>query len=83
MRKLFKLAGLLAVTGLLVSCSNEKTTANYQVIPLPQEITAEPGGEFVLNSGTEIIYPEGNEKMQRNAQYLAEYLKKLPVQITR
>ena len=76
MRKLFKLAGLLAVTGLLVSCSNEKTTANYQVIPLPQEITAEPGGEFVLNSGTEIIYPEGNEKMQRNAQYLAEYLKK-------
>lgn len=76
MRKLFKLAGLLAMTGILVSCSNEKTTANYQVIPLPQEITAESGDEFVLNNGTEIVYPGGNEKMQRNAQYLAEYLKK-------
>ena len=76
MRKLFKLAGLLAMTGILVSCSNEKTTANYRVIPLPQEITAESGDEFVLNNGTEIVYPGGNEKMQRNAQYLAEYLKK-------
>lgn len=76
MKKLFKLAGLLAMTGLLVSCSSNKTTANYQVIPLPQEITAAPDGEFVLSSGVKIIYPEGNDMMKRNAQYLAEYLKK-------
>lgn len=76
MRKLFKLAGLLAMTGLLASCSGEKTTANYQVIPLPQEISTAADGEFVLSSGVKIVYPKDNESMMRNAQYLAEYLKK-------
>ena len=30
---------------------------------------------FILKSGVKILYPEGNEKMQRNAQFLADYLK--------
>lgn len=76
MKRLFKLAGLLAMTGLLFSCQNEKTTANYQVIPLPQEITTAPDGEFTLSSGVKIVYPEGNEMMARNAAFLADYLKK-------
>lgn len=76
MKKLFKLTGLLAMAGLLASCNNEKTAANYQVIPLPQEITVAPSGEFTLSNGVKILYPEGNEMMQRNAGYLADYLKK-------
>ncbi|MCD8182765.1 MAG: glycoside hydrolase family 20 protein [Bacteroides sp.] len=76
MKRLFKLAGLLAMTGLLFSCQNEKTTANYQVIPLSQEITTAPDGEFTLSSGVKIVYPEGNEMMARNAAFLADYLKK-------
>ena len=32
-------------------------------------------GEFAINNGTQILYPENNEKMQRNAQFLAGYLK--------
>lgn len=64
------------MTGLLFSCQNEKTTANYQVIPLPQEITTAPDGEFTLSSGVKIVYPEGNEMMARNAAFLADYLKK-------
>ena len=39
MRNLFKIAGLLALTGFISSCNDKETTANYQVIPLPQEIT--------------------------------------------
>ena len=76
MRKLFRLAGILTVTGALAACSGEKTTANYHTIPIPQEIKITSEGEFVLNSGTKIIYPDGNEKMRCNAMFLAEYLKK-------
>jgi len=35
MRNLFKIAGLLALTGFISSCNDKETTANYQVIPLP------------------------------------------------
>ena len=76
MRNLFKIAGLLALTGFISSCNDKETTANYQVIPLPQEITTAQSQPFTLNGSVKIIYPEGNEKMQRNAQFLADYLKK-------
>lgn len=61
---------------MVVFMSGEKTAANYQVIPIPQEIVMAANGEFALNNNVKIIYPEGNEAMQRNAQYLAGYLKK-------
>ena len=70
------MATAIAMTGWLCSCSGEKTAANYQVIPIPQEIVMAANGEFALNNNVKIIYPEGNEAMQRNAQYLAGYLKK-------
>lgn len=77
MKNLLKTTAVLAMTGWLCSCSSgEKTVANYQVIPVPQEIVMSAGGEFTLGGGVKIIYPEGNEAMQRNAQYLAGYLKK-------
>lgn len=75
MKALFKLAGLLAMAGIWSSCGNNKEIANYQVIPLPQEVTMTFDGEFAINNGTQILYPENNEKMQRNAQFLAGYLK--------
>jgi hexosaminidase len=48
--------------------------ANYNVVPLPNEIEAKDGAAFILSESTQIVFPEGNEKMQRNAQFLAEYL---------
>ncbi len=76
MLKLSRRAALVAMAGILASCSKETTNANYRIIPLPLEITATPGGgEFILDSSTKIIYPEGNEMMRRNAGYLADYLK--------
>lgn len=76
MRKLLKVAGLLTATWVMTSCSSESTIADYQVIPLPQEITTTQGTPFKLSASTHILFPQGNEKMQRNALYLAEYLKK-------
>ncbi|MDE6216258.1 glycoside hydrolase family 20 protein [Bacteroides sp.] len=76
MRKLLKTVAVVITTGWLCSCSGEKTEANYQVIPAPQEIVMAANGDFTLGSGVKIVYPEGNEAMRRNAEYLAEYLQK-------
>ena len=50
-------------------------TADYQVIPLPQEVSLTAKAPFVLNASTAIVYPEGNADMQRNADFLAGYIK--------
>lgn len=62
----------------LASCQTKKETsvADYQVIPLPQRIDFQQSGEFLINSSTKITFPEGNEKLQKNAQHLSEYIEK-------
>lgn len=76
MKHFFKLAGCLAIVGFISSCQSAKQEANYQIIPLPQEIVTTNENPFELNGNVKILYPEGNEKMQRNAEFLADYLKK-------
>lgn len=49
-------------------------TADYNVVPLPQEIKKVNGPGFELNKNTVINY-SGDKKMKRNAQFLAEYIK--------
>ena len=71
------LVGLFAAGLMLFSCSSEVKEANYQIIPIPQEIVMGQGGAFTLSNGTKVLYPEGNEKMQKNAQFLADYVKEL------
>ena len=76
MKQFLKLTGCLTIAGLLASCkSSVQQEANYQIIPLPQEVVETQGNPFILKSGVKILYPEGNEKMQRNAEFLADYLK--------
>ena len=73
MKKTF--LGALFVCSALLSCTGPQApTANYQVIPLPQEIVEEAGDGFVINGKTTIVY-NGDEKMKRNAELLAEYVK--------
>ena len=71
-----KLLGLigLSVAGLMFSCTELKE-ANYQIIPMPLDIQLAEEGKFVLTEGTSVFYPENNEKMQNNANFLAEYVK--------
>lgn len=78
MKTLTGLAGLTMAGFMLLSCSTEVKEANYQVIPLPQEISVmDQATPFILSNGTKIMYPEGNEKMQKNAEFLASYIKDL------
>lgn len=67
----WSLAGLL-----MTACSNQPTTvANYEVVPMPFEINTTQQASFLLKSGVTVYYPAGNEKMQRNAEFLASYVK--------
>ena len=67
---------LTALVASLMACNANKTTgeANYQVIPLPQEINTSEGQPFMLTSATKVFYPEGNALMKRNAEFLGEFL---------
>lgn len=75
MRKSFSGIGLLIILGLLTSCSSVQKPADYRVVPLPQEIIENQGTPFVLDNNVKILYPEGNQNMQRNAEFLAQYIK--------
>ena len=65
------LASALALA--CASCTAEKE-ANYQVIPLPQEVSLTQENPFKLNENVLIAYPENNALLQRNAEFLSEYI---------
>lgn len=53
-------------------------TGDFHVIPLPQEIVEEKeASPFVISPSTTICYPEGNEKMERTACFLASYIQEM------
>ena len=67
----------LALAAGLVACSGTTVQGDYQVVPLPQEVTVTEGSAFVLNAGVKIYYPAGNSEMAANAGFLVEYVKEL------
>lgn len=76
MKKTFvSLAALLAAGCMFFSCSSDVRQADYNVIPAPMDVVLGQDDAFALVDGTKIFYPEGNEKMKRNAEFLAEYMK--------
>ncbi len=58
----------------LIACNDNAPTANYQIVPLPQEITVTEGTSFTLDETVAIAY-QGDEAMKQNATFLAEYIK--------
>lgn len=75
--KILTLCGVFALSLGLISCSTETKDANYDVVPLPKEIVKQSGDAFILSSSVKIAYPEGNEKMQKNADFLASYINEM------
>lgn len=59
----------------LSACQSKQKEANYQVIPLPQEVVETKALPFVINNSTQILYPQDNEALKRNAGFLADYLR--------
>ena len=68
------MAAIFATGIALASGTNE---ADYQVVPLPRQIDYIEGNSFILSSQTQIAYPAGDKAMERNAQFLAEYIKEV------
>lgn len=66
------LAGVVALA--CSSCQTEKK-ADYQVIPLPQEVVLTQEKPFLLNKNVSITYPEGNLLLKRNAEFLSGYIR--------
>lgn len=50
------------------------STADYNIVPKPHSIVMLPGHGVELDSDFAIIYPDGNEKLKRNAVLLSEYI---------
>ena len=76
MKNLKGLIGLSVAGLMLFSCTKEVKEANYQIVPLPQEISVKAqDAPFILSEGTKIMYPEGNDAMKKNADFLASYIK--------
>ena len=64
------LAGLLAT-----SCTSRQTAvADFQIVPMPLEITAAQQASFLLHDGVAVCYPAGNEMMKKNAEFLVGYI---------
>ncbi len=68
-----------SLTPVFLSCSQKEVQmGDLNVIPVPFEVVEQNDGmSFVIDGSTKICYPEGNEKMKRNAEFLASYIKHL------
>ena len=72
------IAGSLLTFGLAACTSQEILEGNLNVIPMPQEITQVSNAKpFVINPSTTICYPQGNNKLERTARFLASYIKEI------
>lgn len=78
LKKTIKHQMMLAIVlcGFALSANAQKT-ADYNVIPLPQSITANKQGYFLLRDGVKITYPKSDGKMKNNAEFLAEYVEQI------
>ena len=71
MRRLFF---VLLVCTVLPCMAASVTTADYNVVPLPNSVTMTGNEPFELTQSATISYPEGNVDMERNARFLAKYV---------
>ncbi|MDO5105135.1 family 20 glycosylhydrolase [Capnocytophaga sp.] len=62
----------------LISCqtTTKSSKADYQIVPLPLEISEKATEAFSLTASTKITYPKGNEVLKKNAEFLSQYIEK-------
>lgn len=78
MKPFFKtsLLGISLAGMIFTSCSSgEAVKADYDVVPVPFEMSSLQQSSFVLKNGVTVYYTKGNEMMKRNADFLASYIK--------
>lgn len=68
--------GLTLAGVMLLSCNSNVKEADYEIIPLPKSISLNAGqAPFILENGTKIFYPGDNKLLEKNAEFLAQYVK--------
>lgn len=76
-----KLTSLLVVLALLLaSCADNRplAEASFHVIPCPKQVESIPDGSgFVIDRHTVIHYAPSTPDMQRNAQFLQQYIQEI------
>ena len=69
---------VVAIIGIAIltlsSCQKRIETADYQIVPLPKEINLTDERPFVLDKNTVIAYPKCQEDLQKEADFLADYI---------
>ena len=73
MNLFYKFSAVLLAAFSLVACGGEQR-ADYRVVPLPQSIESVVGEGFALTDDVVIACDPTNEKMQRNAFLLRQYI---------
>ena len=68
--------GIIAMT--LISCSGELKKADYQVIPLPKNITENVNERpFILSKNVIVTYPTSQPELIKEANFLTEFLNEI------
>ena len=68
------LTGAVAAMAFLLPQTAMGQTADFNIIPLPQQVVAEASAPFVLNTNTVIYVQTNSQDMKRNATMLASYI---------
>jgi hexosaminidase len=80
-KHIMKVKNLLLFVMAVITCPtvvNAQNEADYNsVVPLPANIETTDKTPFVINSFTQVTFPAGNADMERNANFLVEYLKEV------
>lgn len=75
----FNLMGVLCIlfSTCFYACSEKRTlNSYYEIIPKPLDVNCKGDASFLLKDGVAVIYPENNQKMQDNAEFLVNYVEK-------
>lgn len=73
----FNLMGVLCIlfSTCFYACSEKRTlNSDYEIIPKPLDVNCKGDASFLLKDGVAVIYPENNQKMQDNAEFLVDYV---------
>ena len=68
------ISGAIAAAAFLLPNSALGQTADFNIIPMPQQVEATGSAPFTLNANTRISIASGNTDMKRNASMLAKYI---------
>ena len=77
LKKLFIAAASCAMLFTVTSCKSDPAKADFNIIPIPMEITAVEGEAFIMDANTPICYPAGNAQLKRNAEFLSQYIEQI------